>query len=76
MDPTIITAGIMAGGTICTQVIIATVNKKSTTEIINYRVDELEKKVMKHNNLVERMTKCESSIKSAHHRIDEIKEAK
>lgn len=76
MDPTIIVAGIMAGGTICTQVVIAAVNKKSTTEIINYRVGELEKKVMKHNNLIERMTKCEESTKSAHHRIDEIKEGK
>ena len=36
-------------------------------------MDELEKKVSKHNNLVERMVKVESSVKSAHHRIDELK---
>lgn len=34
----------------------------------------LEEKVDKHNNLVERMAVAESSLKSAHHRIDEIKE--
>ena len=35
-------------------------------------MDELEKKVSKHNNLVERMVKVEASAKSAHHRIDDL----
>lgn len=35
--------------------------------------DRLEKKVEKHNNLVERMAIVEQSAKSAHHRIDDIK---
>lgn len=39
-----------------------------------YRISELEKKVSKHNNLVERMFSVESSVKSAHHRIDELRE--
>lgn len=39
-----------------------------------YRIEELEKKVSKHNNLVERMLCVESSVKSAHHRIDELRE--
>ena len=39
-----------------------------------YRISQLEKKVEKHNNLVERMIKVENSVKSAHHRIDEINE--
>lgn len=38
-----------------------------------YRISQLEKKVEKHNNLVERMVKVENSIKSAHHRIDELR---
>ena len=38
-----------------------------------YRISQLEKKVEKHNNLVERMVKVENSVKSAHHRIDEIR---
>lgn len=39
-----------------------------------YRIEQLEKKVSKHNNLVERMFLVESSTKSAHHRIDELRE--
>lgn len=38
----------------------------------NYRIEQLEKKVEKHNNLVERMFIVESSVKSAHHRIDDL----
>ena len=38
-----------------------------------YRISQLEKKVEKHNNLVERMVKVENSGKSAHHRIDELR---
>lgn len=33
----------------------------------------LEQKQDKHNNLVERMATAENSIKSAHHRIDDMK---
>ena len=36
----------------------------------NYRIEQLEEKVKKHNNLVERMIIVEQSTKSAHHRID------
>lgn len=39
-----------------------------------YRIEQLEKKVSKHNNLVERMFCVEGSVKSAHHRIDELRE--
>ncbi len=39
-----------------------------------YRIEQLENKVAKHNNLVERMFTVESSVKSAHHRIDELRE--
>ena len=48
---------------------IMTANKLS-----NYRIEQLEKKVEKHNNLVERMFRVEDSVKSAHHRLDEIRE--
>ena len=36
-------------------------------------IKDLDDKVHKHNNLVERMAVVEQSTKSAHHRIDEIK---
>lgn len=35
---------------------------------------DLEKKQDKHNNLIERMVVVEQSVKSAHHRIDDINE--
>ncbi len=38
------------------------VNKK-TTALIIYRVDQLEQKVNKHNNLIDRMYKAETNIK-------------
>lgn len=40
---------------------------------INYRLDKLEAKQDKHNNLIERMAIVEQRTKSAHHRIDDIK---
>ena len=46
---------------------------RQSNRLVNYRIDRLEEKVTKHNNLVERMTVVEQSTKSAHHRIDELK---
>lgn len=36
------------------------------------KLEMLEKKQDKHNNLIERMTRVEDSTKSAHHRIDNL----
>lgn len=46
----------------------------AANKLTNYRISKLEEKVNKHNNLVERMTAAEQSVKSAHKRIDEINE--
>ena len=48
---------------------VMTANKLS-----NYRIEQLEKKVEKHNNLCDRMIIVEQSVKSAHHRLDELVE--
>ncbi len=45
----------------------------ASNKLTVYRISQLEKKVEKHNNLVERMIKVEDSTKSAHHRIDELR---
>lgn len=37
------------------------------------KLNAIEKKQDKHNNLIERMVKVEDSVKSAHHRLDGIK---
>lgn len=42
--------------------------------LTNYRIQELEKKVDKHNQVVERVAILERDLKSAHRRIDELKE--
>ena len=42
----------------------------TANRLTNYRIEQLEEKVKKHNNLVERMIIVEQSTKSAHHRID------
>lgn len=52
----------------------------STRKLMEYQINEikgdisrLDEKVNKHNNLIERMALVEASVKSAHHRIDEMK---
>ena len=44
----------------------------SSNKLINYRIQQLEKKVEKHNNLVERMVLVETEVKSAQHRLDSL----
>lgn len=48
--------------------------QRKSAALIAYRMEQLEDKVNKHNCLIERMYKVEESTKSAHHRIDELKE--
>lgn len=44
----------------------------ASNKLINYRIQKLEKKVEKHNNLVERMVLVETEVKSAQHRLDSL----
>lgn len=56
-------------GTMLSSLLGILISSKLTT----YRLEQLEKKVEKHNCLVERMALAEKDIKSAHHRLDEIR---
>lgn len=47
----------------------------AANKLTNYRISELEKKVEKHNNVIERVTILEQSTNTAWKRIDEIKAA-
>lgn len=69
----IITA-IIGGVCVAVPNIIATLtsNKKSTA-LITYRVNELEKKVEKHNSVVERTFRLEEDIKNIQEDIKELK---
>lgn len=46
----------------------------TSTKLTNYRIAQLEKKVEKHNSVVERTAVIENNLKSVWHNIDEIKE--
>ena len=46
----------------------------TSTKLSNYRIDQLEAKVEKHNNVVERTALIEQELKSVWHSIDEIKD--
>lgn len=48
------------------------VSLAATGGAILQRINQLEKKVDKHNGLIERMVAVEQSVRSAHHRLDEI----
>lgn len=65
---------IMSAGTIITQLVIAAVNKRTTTEIINYKIGSLEKEVKKHNSLVERMYKVEQCAELHNQRISNLED--
>ena len=45
-----------------------------TTALLSYRMEQLEKKVEKHNQVVERTYKIEKDLSTAFIRIDELKE--
>lgn len=44
----------------------------ASNKLINYRIQQLEKKVEKHNNLVERMVLVEAAVKSVDHRLENL----
>ena len=46
----------------------------ASARLTTYRIEQLEKKVEKHNSVVERVTLVDQSTKSAHHRIDDIED--
>ena len=67
-----ITIALITGGlAIVSNVIVATFQNSKTI----YRIDQLEKKVEKHNNLVERMVVVEQSAKAQWSWIDKFKES-
>ena len=44
----------------------------TSTKLTNYRIEQLEKRVEKHNNVIERMAIAENDIKTIKHTLDEI----
>lgn len=65
---TIIVALITLIGTIGSGVLSAVISNN----LIKYRVEQLEKKVDKHNNLIDRMYKAESNIKLIQEEVENL----
>lgn len=71
MADTIIVAAISLIGTLAGTYFA---NNRATA-LISYRLEQLEKKVEKHNSVVERTFQLENNVQTAFSRIDEIREA-
>lgn len=70
MSEGIIIAIITGGMAIVSNIVVAWAQNSKTI----YRIEQLEKKVEAHNNLVERMVVEEQNTKAQWRRIDELKE--
>lgn len=46
----------------------------TSTKLSNYRIEQLEKKVEKHNGVIERMALAEKDIRVINHRIGDLEE--
>ena len=66
---TIIVSIITLVGTIGSGVLSAVISNN----LIKYRVEQLEKKVDKHNNLIDRIYKAESNIKLIQDGVEQLK---
>lgn len=72
MSATVITGIISAGAAIIVCLINNHYTLKQTETLIVYRLDQLEKSVSKHNNLIERMYKAEQDIALHDERISNL----
>ena len=68
MSETIIVALIAFAGTFAGSLVA----QRRTTALIAYRLEQLEKKVDKHNSVIERTYILEEKVKVANHRIEDL----
>ena len=73
MTESVIVALITGGVAFLGTAVSSYMSNSKTTALITYRLEQLENKVTKHNNLVERMTIVERDIKTVFHQLDDIK---
>ena len=72
---TIISACISAGVTLIVCMINNHGQQEKTRALMEYKLDELTKRVEKHNSVVERTYILEEKMKVANHRIDDLEKA-
>ncbi len=46
-----------------------------SNKLVNFRLEQLEKKVEKHNSIIERIAMAENDIRIITHRIEEVEKA-
>ena len=46
----------------------------ASSKMVNYRIDQLEKKVEKHNSVVERTYRLEGEVRELQHEMKDLKE--
>lgn len=69
-----IIVAIISGLCVAVPSVIATISSnKRNNDLVIYRIGELEKKVSKHNNVVERMFKVEERITLLENEVGELK---
>ena len=73
---TIISAGISAGVTLSVSLISNRSQQEKTRALMEYKLEELTKKVEKHNSVVERTYILEEKMKVANHRIEDLEKEK
>ena len=69
MESTVVVAILSLVGTLGGSIIAGIVSSNKTL----YRIEQLERKVEKHNSVVERVAIAENTLKSQQHQIDELK---
>ena len=69
---TIISASISAGVTLIVCLISNKSQQEKTRALMEYKLEELTKKVEKHNSVVERTYILEEKMKVANHRIEDL----
>lgn len=79
----IITAIVSGGSAAIAAIVVAAIQHRKTVALLEYRLKELEAKVDKHNNVIERTYNLEKAaavmendIKVANHRIDDLEKGK
>ncbi len=73
---TIISACISAGVTLIVCLISNKSQQEKTRALMEYKLEELTKKVEKHNSVVERTYILEEKMKIANHRIEDLEKEK
>ena len=69
-----ITVALISGACVAIPSIVATVlTSNGNRKLTEYQIKELSDKVEKHNQLIERMYKVETDVKTAFKRIDDLR---